>query len=197
MKGCTAKVTICSFFKWLNLQKDKYFNLLRHPLVMPKKKTPNISTEIQKIKQEISFGSLAPFTKGTKTSSQAPRCASCRANKLKSWQAEKLTSWKVNQLTRLQLLGFLAVPEMDIGKRDAKDAEDKYPNTVLNFNGDLTYSKWRHKTFKMGTQCCRAYQAWLSNHDTNILICILSPFRLHLSRHWFLFTPGLGEWEWA
>ena len=36
------------------------------------------------------------------TSSQAPGCASCKADKLKSWQAHRLTSWQVDRMTRWQ-----------------------------------------------------------------------------------------------
>ena len=81
---------------------------------------------------------------------QAVKLTSLKVDKLKSQPADKIAIIRISGRTRDATLRGVN-SQLDIGERDAKDVEDKYPNTVLNFNGDLKYSKWGPQTFKMGT----------------------------------------------
>ena len=81
---------------------------------------------------------------------QAVKLTSLKVDKLKSQPADKIAIIRISCRTRDATLRGVS-SQLDIGERDAKDAEDKYPNTVLNFNGDLKYSKWGPQIFKMGT----------------------------------------------
>mgnify|MGYP007015940693 CR=1 FL=1 len=95
------------------------------------------------------------------TSSQAPRCASCKAHKL---EIDQLKSWRVDQLSSVKLAMMKisdpwvqewrpwegSVDQLDIGKSDINDTEVKIIlNIVHNFKGDLKHSKWGPQTFKM------------------------------------------------
>ena len=81
---------------------------------------------------------------------QAVKLTSLKVDKLKSQPADKIAIIRISCRTRDATLRGVN-SQLDIGERDAKDVEDKYPNTVLNFNGDLKYSKWGPQIFKMGT----------------------------------------------
>ena len=67
---------------------------------------------------------------------QAVKLTSLKVDKLKSQPADKIAIIRISCRTRDATLRGVN-SQLDIGERDAKDAEDKYPNTVLNFNGDL------------------------------------------------------------
>ena len=88
------------------------------------------------------------------TSSQAPRCASCKAHKL---EIDQLKSWRVDQLSNVKLAMIKisdpwvqewrpwegSVDQLDIGKSDINNTEVKIVlSTVHNFKGDLKHSKW-------------------------------------------------------